>query len=68
MSIRTIIEINHDYLNALISDSELMRDFLLDLRSASIQDQLEYYKARGITFLNQRHHSDDLPDLRRESK
>jgi len=59
MSIRTIIEVNHDYINQLVERghiSEQLRDAIFSERT------LEVYSVelQGIRRLAQRHHSDEI--------
>lgn len=59
MSIRTIIEVNHDHINQLVERghiSEQLRDAIFSERT------LEVYSAelQGIRRLAQRHHSDEI--------
>lgn len=68
MSIRTIIEINHDHLDTLFGDAEngaaAIRSFLLVLFGSKITGQLNNGETpepiTGIRILAQRHHSDTL--------
>lgn len=64
MSIRTVIEINHDYLTDLEHDPEDFFDLLKRLRGSEITGLLNSGdKPRfgsGITVLGQRHHSEAL--------
>lgn len=57
MSIRTIIEINHDYLSQL-ERTEDIRELLSALRRPSLKPG-DYMHA-GVTVLGQRHHSEVL--------
>ena len=66
MSIRTIIEINHDYLHELSSDPEHWIDLLRAMRSSDLTGALNaangkpVFRPPGIRILAQRHHSEML--------
>ena len=68
MSIRTIIEINHDYLDELRKHPERLVNLLDDLGGATYVGRLNKANAArapldlncGITLVTQRHHSDDM--------
>lgn len=57
MSIRTIIEINHDYWQDLRDNPDSMKDLL----NALTDKREEFYRLpRGVRILGQRHHSEKL--------
>jgi len=58
MSIRTIVEINHDYLKELKDNPESMQELYqkLDGRPLDRGDEL----IPGVEFLTQRHHSEGV--------
>jgi len=62
MSIRTIIEINHDYAHDILSmPAEMFRGLIMQmaLNQAADQDEIERQcEANGISILGSRHHSD----------
>ncbi len=59
MSIRTIVEINHDYLAELLSrDRDAVDEFLAAL--GSTEDSARQHAPRGIKFLRQRHNSEKV--------
>lgn len=64
MSIRTVIEINHDYLRRL--GPEQWAELMTALASASVTGQLNLSEGKpvnwttGIRILAQRHHSETL--------
>lgn len=55
MSTRTLIEINHDYVEDLLGDPEKIKKLRLSL-SMGCGDS--YPLPTGVTFLGMRHHSD----------
>lgn len=57
MSIRTVIEINHDYLHQLRDDRDWFEDLSRILASGSKPEPGEF---PGIRYLGQRHHSETL--------
>lgn len=57
MSIRTVIEINHDYWQNLEDDPEAMKKLLKLIQSHAYPSQ---ERMSGIRFLGQRHHSETL--------
>lgn len=64
MSTRTIIEINHDYANDLLTmPAEMFRGLIMQaaLKKAHDQDEIERQCiSNGIDILGSRHHSDYL--------
>jgi len=63
VSTRTIIEINHDFLNRLTQDPAHMLAVLNALKSSFITGMLNHgpvEQGGGITVLAQRHHSETL--------
>lgn len=62
MSTRTIIEINHDAINALLDvDAFILPRLLVSLRSCLLDEkEREFLAAHGIRVLGQRHHSESL--------
>jgi len=63
MSMRTIIEINHDYLHELVPGGfreDLMPTLLYRLRNPISEADKQLLAAYGIRLLGQRHHSDTL--------
>jgi hypothetical protein len=60
MSIRTIVEINHDYWQDLRDNPEAMRELLDHLADRQFKEL-----PRGIRVLRSRHHSEKI-DLRIE--
>ena len=64
MSTRTIIEINHDFANDLLSmPAEMFRGLIMQaaLKQASDQDEIERQcLSSGIDILGSRHHSEYL--------
>lgn len=62
MSTRTIIEINHDAINALLDvDAFILPRLLVGLRSCLLDEkERDFLAARGIRVLGQRHHSESL--------
>ena len=55
MSIRTIIEINHDYWHDLEKNPDAMRELLAYLNDRQFREC-----PRGITVLRSRHHSEKI--------
>lgn len=64
MSVRTIIEINHDYLNTLLEHPGYMAHLLHVLRGTTVAGELNKGETpspvSGIRVLAQRHHSETL--------
>lgn len=62
MSIRTIIEVNHDRVHDLEGrDSYLWSRLLLNLRGGGFtEDERQFFADHGIRILRQRHHSDHI--------
>lgn len=61
MSIRTIIEINHDYLSSLFKDDHAMEQLVKAVRDSYSGDP-KYMRPppNGIRILGVRHHSEKL--------
>lgn len=64
MSIRTIIEVNHDFLNALERNPYKWNELLADLRGAAINEKLNKGETpqptAGVRVLAQCHHSNTV--------
>ncbi len=61
MSIRTIVEINHDNLNDLQEHPERLREIVECLYKNNATKLAELrYLTNGVRFLGQRHHSDEM--------
>ena len=62
VSMRTVIEINHAYLNKLRDGESFMwHRLLMGLSSCDIdQGEKEFLASRGLRILGQRHHSETL--------
>lgn len=58
MSIRTIIEINHDYCQDLRDNPEAMKSILQIIQNCN-RDR-DYLLPGGVRYLGQRHHSETL--------
>ncbi len=58
MSIRTIIEINHDYLHTLDDPMTLLR--IKQALQTNAQDRMKDGKIPGVRFIAQRHHSETI--------
>lgn len=62
MSMRTLVEINHDYLGDLLDDPEAFKRLLMALRSCELNSQLNKGEVvrfePGIRVVLTRHHSD----------
>lgn len=58
MSVRTIVEINHDYLYQLIHQPEQMELFLKSLGGSEVTART--WEPNGVRILRQRHHSEKI--------
>ncbi len=65
MSIRTLIEVNHDYLHEIEDDSEeFVTELLKALRDGLnpfSDDSGSFFRGRSFTIKWSRHHSDECP-------
>lgn len=59
MSMRTVIEINHDYWHDLHKNPDAMRE-ILRLIDQSVPEAMEQTGLRGVRVLGRRHHSETL--------
>lgn len=59
MSIRTIVEFNHDYISQLHKDGHLSEELYRAILDSCGRDD-PYRKVQGIRVLGQRHHSETL--------
>ena len=57
MSIRTILEINHDYLNRLMENPEYAHELWMLLASCDSRS-IDLNKIPGVRFIGDRHHSE----------
>lgn len=58
MSIRTIVEVNHDYIMRM--DAQDWEDIKRQILAAYTGDQRRYREVPGIRVLGSRHHSETL--------
>jgi hypothetical protein len=59
MSIRTVIEVNHDYIDRLLKDGHISRDLYSFMLETDTWRRKEM-ALQGVQFLGQRHHSETL--------
>lgn len=60
MSMRSIVEFNHDYIERLADRGHISREFMHWLCQGESSRQQTYFKHNGARYLKMRHHSEKV--------